>query len=51
MSLIDGGFVVAGFILVGSLVVLFALLLGDRVETGFRYHGAELFLRYWRKRK
>ena len=48
MSLIDGGFVIAGFILI---VVLIALLLGDRVETSFRYHGAELFLKYWRKRK
>ena len=44
MSLIDGGIVVA-------LVVLFALWRGDRVKTGFRYHGTEIFFCYWRKRK
>ena len=48
MSLIDGGFVVAVVI---AFVVLIALLLGDRVKTGFRYHGAEIFFCYWRKRK
>ena len=44
MNLIDGGIVVA-------LVVLFALWRGDRVKTGFRYHGAEIFFCYWQKRK
>ena len=40
----------AGFftlIVVFIFVFIFALCRGDRVKTGFRFHGAELFLSYW----
>ena len=47
MNLIDIDVVVV----VVALVVLCALWRGDRVKTGFRFHGAELFLSYWRKRR
>ena len=39
-----------GVLVVIALVLLIAVWRGDRVQTGFRYRGAELFLSYWRKR-
>ena len=38
-------------IVIVAFVVIFALWRGDRVKTGVRFQGAELFLSYWRKRR
>lgn len=48
MNLTSGFFMLIFFF---TFVVIFALCRGDRVKTGFRFHGAELFLSYWRKRR
>ena len=39
------------YILGPILVVLLALWLGDRVETGFHIHRIQFFLRYRRNRR
>ena len=48
MNLTTGFFTL---IVVFTFVVIFALCRGDRVKTGLRFRGAELFLDYWRKRR
>ena len=48
MNLTTGFFTLIVFF---TFIVIFALWLGDRVKTGFRFRGAELFLSYERREK